>query len=44
MRNYLKSVGFDKKTPLELPDEVIQNTLSKYVEIFRILTGADPVL
>ena len=44
VRNYLKSVDFDKKTPLALPADVVEQTISKYVEIFRILTGSEPVL
>jgi len=44
VRDYLKSVNFDKKTPLALPDEVLQQTIAKYVEIFKILTGEPPVL
>ena len=27
---------------MALPDDVIANTLAKYTEIFKILTGADP--
>ena len=44
VRNWLKGISFDKKTPMALPDDVIANTLAKYTEIFKILTGADPVL
>ena len=44
VRDYLTSVNFDMKTGIELPEEVIQRTLGKYVEVFRILTGKDPVL
>lgn len=44
VRNWLKGIAFDKKTPMALPDDVIANTLAKYTEIFKILTGADPVL
>jgi len=44
VRNYLKSINFDKKTPLELPDEVIANTLGKYKAIFQLLTGREPRL
>lgn len=44
VRNYLKESNFDKKTPVVLPAEVIQATKDKYVKIFQILTGADPVL
>ena len=44
VRNYLKSINFDKKTPIELPAEVVQQTIAKYVEIFKILTGTEPIL
>ena len=44
VRDYLTSVNFDMKTGIELPEEVIQRTLGKYVEVFKILTGKDPVL
>ena len=44
VRNWLKSVNFDKKTPMELPDEVVKQTIAKYAEIFRVLTGAEPAL
>eukprot|EP01083_Nonionella_stella_P185026 673542_1 len=44
VRDYLESINFDKKTPAELPAEVVRNTTKKYVEIFKILTGRDPEL
>jgi len=44
VRNYLKSINFDKATPLELPPEVIAQTLDKYLKIFKLLTGAEPRL
>jgi phosphoribosylaminoimidazole-succinocarboxamide synthase len=44
VRNYLTSIAFDKKTPLRLPDDVVQKTMEKYVQIFRILTGKEPEL
>ncbi|KAI8799800.1 hypothetical protein BJ742DRAFT_844370 [Cladochytrium replicatum] len=44
VRNYLLSINFDKKTPVELPAEVTEKTMDKYVEAYRILTGKDPVL
>jgi phosphoribosylaminoimidazole-succinocarboxamide synthase len=44
VRDYLTSVNFDMKTGIELPEDVVQRTLGKYVEVFRILTGKDPVL
>lgn len=44
VRDYLKEVGFDKKTPVALPPHVVAATREKYAAIFRILTGAAPVL
>jgi phosphoribosylaminoimidazole-succinocarboxamide synthase len=42
VRDYLVSVGFDKRPPgPELPEEVVQGTRERYLEIFRILTGRD---
>ena len=42
VRDYLKSIGFDKKNAIELPSEVIQATRGKYVRIFELLTGKQP--
>jgi len=44
VRNFLKSINFDKKTPLELPPEVVTKTLGKYNAIFKMLTGEEPRL
>ncbi len=45
VRNYLESVQFDKNGKgIELPDDVIQRTLAKYVDAFRLLTGKEPQL
>jgi len=44
VRNYLESIKFDKTNPIELPKEIIAQTLSKYIDIFRRLTGQDPKL
>ncbi|KAH6560911.1 hypothetical protein BASA50_006233 [Batrachochytrium salamandrivorans] len=44
LRDYLTSIHFDKKTGVELPQEVMDNTLAKYVQVYKILTGKDPVL
>jgi phosphoribosylaminoimidazole-succinocarboxamide synthase len=45
VRNYLESVNFDKNgTGIELPAEVVERTLAKYVEAFRFLTGRQPEL
>ena len=44
VRDYLTSINFDKKNGVELPKDVVDNTLEKYVEAFTILTGGKPVL
>ncbi|KAI8994827.1 phosphoribosylaminoimidazole-succinocarboxamide synthase [Pilobolus umbonatus] len=44
LRNYLTSIGFDKHTSIELPADVISNTLSKYKEAFHLLTGREVCL
>ena len=45
VRNYLESVQFDKNGKgIELPDDVIQRTLAKYIDAFRLLTGKEPQL
>ncbi|KAI9311627.1 phosphoribosylaminoimidazole-succinocarboxamide synthase [Dichotomocladium elegans] len=44
VRNYLESVGFDKKTSIELPEDVIAKTLDKYKEAYHLLTGKTIVL
>lgn len=38
VRNYLLSIDFDKKTPVELPEEVVEKTLEKYREAHTLLT------
>jgi phosphoribosylaminoimidazole-succinocarboxamide synthase len=45
LRDYLERVSFNKNGPgIALPDEVVERTLSKYVEAFRLLTGREPTL
>ncbi|KAJ1987077.1 Bifunctional purine biosynthetic protein ade1 [Dimargaris cristalligena] len=44
LRDYLNSVGFDRQTSIDLPETVVQNTIAKYIEAFRILTGKSPQL
>ncbi|KAI8097205.1 phosphoribosylaminoimidazole-succinocarboxamide synthase [Halteromyces radiatus] len=44
LRNYLESIGFDKNTSIELPTEVINNTLAKYKEAYTLLTGKEITL
>jgi len=42
VRDWLESIKFDKKTPIEIPDDVAEKTMEKYIEIFKILTGDLP--
>ena len=45
VRDYLESVKFNKDGKgIALPAEVVERTLAKYVEAFRLLTGRAPVL
>lgn len=45
LRNYLEQIKFDKNGKgIVLPQDVIDNTLTKYVEAFRLLTGKEPRL
>jgi phosphoribosylaminoimidazole-succinocarboxamide synthase len=45
VRNWLDASGWDKESPPpELPAEVVQGTLERYVEAFRRITGREPVL
>jgi phosphoribosylaminoimidazole-succinocarboxamide synthase len=40
VRDYLESIGWNKKPPApHLPDEIVQNTLSKYRQIRDIFLG-----
>ncbi len=40
VRDYLESLGWNKQPPVpELPDEIVQGTRERYLQIFRILTG-----
>ncbi|GDY13909.1 phosphoribosylaminoimidazole-succinocarboxamide synthase [Planctomycetota bacterium] len=42
VRDYLERIQFNKDGPgIVLPDEVVQRTLDKYREAFRLLTGHD---
>jgi phosphoribosylaminoimidazole-succinocarboxamide synthase len=42
VRDYLEKIGWNKQPPVpELPDEVVQGTRERYLEIFRILSGGD---
>jgi len=44
VRDYLTSINFDKKTPIELPQDIIDKTVKKYVEAYTRLTGSAPQL
>jgi phosphoribosylaminoimidazole-succinocarboxamide synthase len=42
LRNYLLSIGFDKSgAGITLPQDVIDNTMAKYLEAYKLLTGRD---
>ncbi|CAG8463331.1 82_t:CDS:2 [Diversispora eburnea] len=42
VRDYLTSIGFDKKTSITLPDYIIHKTREKYIEAYKLLTGNEP--
>ena len=44
LRDYLESIKFDKTNPIALPDEVVETTLARYIEAFRLITGREPTL
>ena len=45
VRNWLDDVGWDHESPPpELPAEVVEGTLARYVEAFRRITGREPEL
>jgi phosphoribosylaminoimidazole-succinocarboxamide synthase len=45
VRDYLESIHWNKQAPApSLPDLVVKRTLEKYVEAYRLLTGAMPTL
>ncbi|KAG0244001.1 phosphoribosylaminoimidazole-succinocarboxamide synthase [Mortierella sp. GBAus27b] len=41
LRNYLLSIGFDMTTSITLPEDVVVNTMAKYKEAYKLLTGKD---
>ena len=42
VRDYLERMGWNKQPPVpHLPDEIVDGTRSRYLEIFRILTGRE---
>jgi phosphoribosylaminoimidazole-succinocarboxamide synthase len=45
VRDYLESIQWNKQAPApSLPVDVVERTLSKYLEAYRRLTGGDPEL
>lgn len=44
VRNYLLSINFDKTNPVEIPDDIVQKTMAKYVDCYRVITGQNPLL
>jgi len=45
VRDYLESIAWNKQAPAPaLPYEVVERTLAKYLEAFRLLTGRELVL
>jgi phosphoribosylaminoimidazole-succinocarboxamide synthase len=45
VRDWLETTGWDKTPPAPtLPTDVVVGTLARYVEAFRVLTGAEPVM
>jgi len=45
VRNWLDNCGWDRESPPpELPPEVVEGTLERYVEAFRKITGREPDL
>ncbi len=44
VRDYLESIDFDKSTPVELPPEIVDNTIAKYIEAYERITGRPPSL
>ncbi|KAJ2722126.1 Bifunctional purine biosynthetic protein ade1 [Coemansia sp. Benny D115] len=44
LRDYLTSIDFDMKSPIDLPPTVLDNTLKKYIEAYVKLTGNRPNL
>lgn len=42
VRDYLNEIGWNKQPPVpELPEEVIQKTSEKYLDVYRMLVGKD---
>jgi phosphoribosylaminoimidazole-succinocarboxamide synthase len=44
VRDYLNEIGWNKQPPVpELPEEVIQKTSEKYLDVYRLIVGKDLV-
>jgi phosphoribosylaminoimidazole-succinocarboxamide synthase len=44
VRDYLNEIGWNKQPPVpELPEEVIQKTSEKYLDVYRLIVGEDLV-
>ena len=42
VRDYLNEIGWNKQPPVpELPEEVIQKTSEKYLDVYRMIVGKD---
>ena len=42
VRDYLNEIGWNKQPPVpELPEEVIQKTSEKYLDVYRMIVGTD---
>ncbi len=45
VRNWLDESGWDKESPPpELPEDVVQGTLDRYIQAFQKITGMEPAL
>ncbi len=45
LRDYLETLDWDKTPPgPPIPDEIALETRARYIEIFRAITGAEPIL
>lgn len=45
LRDYLETLDWDKTPPgPPIPDEIALETRSRYIEIFRAITGSEPIL
>ncbi len=45
VRDYLETLDWNKKPPApQLPDNIISNSRSKYIEAFKLITGKEPNL